>query len=302
MSSAAQKPANKVEWITCEDGHELFTMTWFPVGAPVASIVFVHGLGEHIVRYNDVFEEFNKAGFQVSAFDQRGFGQTGKKSKTLGATGGYAKAIPDITAALERGKIEGIPLFLMGHSYGGGLVLNYDCIGPLRDQLAGVIASAPLVLASTPTRPYDITISFAGMVSRILPSLQIPVNLSSKFISRDVEQVTKYDTDPLVHGYGTTQGLYDMLTNGKLLLTTRYKTISPKVPLLICHGSADGLTDHEASKEFFEKCKVEDKEYRLYEDHYHELHNEPLEHRKVVIDYYVQWIRARLPANSSVSA
>lgn len=41
----------------------------------------------------------------------------GKKSKSLGATGGYAKAIPDITAALKRGEIEGIPLFLMGHSY-----------------------------------------------------------------------------------------------------------------------------------------------------------------------------------------
>jgi acylglycerol lipase len=41
----------------------------------------------------------------------------GKKSKTLGHTGGYAKAIPDITAALERGTIEGVPLFLMGHSY-----------------------------------------------------------------------------------------------------------------------------------------------------------------------------------------
>lgn len=41
----------------------------------------------------------------------------GKKSKTLGRTGGYIKAIPDITAALERGTIEGVPLFLMGHSY-----------------------------------------------------------------------------------------------------------------------------------------------------------------------------------------
>ncbi|KAG0227365.1 Alpha/Beta hydrolase protein [Mortierella sp. GBAus27b] len=295
MTTEASTPRSKEEWVKAEDGLEIFTKTWYAVGEPVASVVFVHGLGEHIVRYDHVFEEFNKAGFQVSAFDQRGFGQTGKKTKTLGRTGGYAKAIPDITAALERGKIEGLPLFLMGHSYGGSLVLNYDCIGPLRTKLSGLIASAPLVLASAPTRPNDLTVSFAGAVSKVAPSLKIPVNLSSKYISRDPKEVTKYNADPLVHGYGTTKGLFDMLSNGKLLLTTRYKDITSDVPLLICHGTADGLTDPKASKEFFDKIQVKDKEYKVYEGFFHELHNEPEEDRKMVIEFYIQWIRKHLP-------
>ncbi|KAF9956792.1 hypothetical protein BGZ65_002463 [Modicella reniformis] len=298
MSSAANQLTSKEEWITAEDGHEIFTKTWFPVGKPVASIVFVHGLGEHIVRYDHLFEEFNKAGFQVSAFDQRGFGQTGKRSGALGCSGGYANAIPDITAALKRGEIEGIPLFLMGHIYGGSLVLNYDCIGPLRNKLTGVVVSSPLVLASPPTRPYGITLWFAGMVSSVFPSLQIAINLSSKFISRDVKEVAKYDADPLVHGYGTTLGLYDMLTNGEALLKTRYKEIATDVPLLICHGTEDGLTDPKASKEFFDKIEVKDKEYKSYQDHYHELHNEPEEHRKIAIDYYIEWFRKHLPTTA----
>ncbi|KAF9338768.1 hypothetical protein BGZ91_007956 [Linnemannia elongata] len=305
MSAAqdtATKPTSKVEWIKAEDGHEIFTKTWYAVGTPVASVVFVHGLGEHIVRYDHVFEEFNKAGFQVSSFDQRGFGQTGKKSKTLGRTGGYVKAIPDITAALERGTIEGVPLFLMGHSYGGSLVLNYDCIGPLRTKLSGLIASAPLVLPTGPTRPSNFTVSFAGAVSKVFPSLKIPTNLSSKAISRDPKEVAKYDADPLVHGFGTTKGLFDMLTNGKMLLSAaRYGEISPDVPLLICHGSADALTEQKASKDFFDKIAVKDKEYKVYEDHYHELHNEPEDDRKVVIDYYIQWIRARLPTPTAAA-
>ncbi|KAG0330456.1 hypothetical protein BGZ99_003027 [Dissophora globulifera] len=298
MSKTTDMPTSKEDWIPAADGHEIFTKTWFAVGPAVASIVFVHGLGEHVDRYDHVFKEFNKAGFQVSGFDQRGFGQTGKKSKTLGSSGGYAKAIPDITAALERGKIEGLPLFLMGHSYGGSLVLNYDCIGPLRTQLAGLIASAPLVLASAPTRPNGLTLGFAGLVSRVLPSLQLPIKLSSVSISRDKEEVAKYDADPLVHGYGTTLGLYDMLMNGEALLTERYKDITPDVPLLICHGTDDGLTDQKASKQFFDKVQVKDKEYKVYEGHYHELHNEPEPDRKVVIDYYIQWIRKHLPGNA----
>ncbi|KAF9131914.1 hypothetical protein BGW39_001150 [Mortierella sp. 14UC] len=292
------KPTSKEEWITAADGHEIFTKTWFAVGAPVAAVVFVHGLGEHIVRYDHVFEEFNKAGFQVSAFDQRGFGQTGKKSTTLGSTGGYDKAIPDITAALERGKIEGLPLFLMGHSYGGSLVLNYDCIGPLRTKLSGLIASAPLVLASAPTRPSAFTVGVAGLVSKILPSFQTQVVLDSAFISRDADHVEKYNTDPLIHGYISTKGVYDMLTNGKLLLTERYKLITKDVPVLIAHGTEDGLTDYTASKEFFDKIEVQDKEYKVYEGHFHELHNEPEAERKVVIDHYIQWIRAHLPKST----
>ncbi|KAG0041151.1 hypothetical protein BGZ83_002238 [Gryganskiella cystojenkinii] len=292
-------PTSKVEWITSEDGHEIFTKTWYAVGTPVASIVFIHGLGEHCVRYDHVFEEFNKAGFQVSAFDQRGFGETGKKSKTLGSTGGYAKAIPDITAALKRGKIEGLPLFLMGHSYGGSLVLNYDCIGPLRKELSGVIASAPLVLASPPTRPNKLTVALAGVVSTVLPSFQIPVALSSHYVSRDKQEVAKYDSDPLVHGYGTVKGMHDLLTNGEKLLTTRYKEISENVPLLICHGTADGLTCYKASKEFFDKTQIKDKEFKTWPDFYHELHNEPEDDRKEVIAFYVQWIRAHLPKENS---
>ncbi|KAF8930463.1 hypothetical protein BGZ47_000541 [Haplosporangium gracile] len=292
------KPTSKEEWITAEDGHEIFTKTWFTVETPLAAIVFVHGLGEHIVRYDHVFEEFSKAGFQVSAFDQRGFGQTGRKSKTLGSTGGYDKAIPDITAALERGQIEGLPLFLMGHSYGGGLVLNYDCIGPLRTKLTGVIASAPLVLASAPTRPNALTVGFAGIASKILPSFQTQIVLNSSFISRDADHVQKYDTDPLVHGYITTKGVYDMLTNGKLLLTDRYKLITKSVPVLIAHGTEDGLTCYKASKEFFDKIDVEDKEYKVYEGHFHELHNEPEDDRKIVIEYYIDWIRKHLPKSA----
>ncbi|KAG0239246.1 Alpha/Beta hydrolase protein [Mortierella sp. GBAus27b] len=299
MSSSTAKPTSKEEWITAEDGHQIYTKTWFAVGKPVASIVFVHGLGEHIVRYDAVFEDFNKAGFQVSSYDQRGFGQTGKRSKHLGDSGGYAKAIPDITAALKRGQIEGVPLFLMGHSYGGGQVLNYDCLGPLRTKLAGLIASAPLVLAAPPTRPYWPTLKAAGMASMVIPSFQVSTNLSSKYISRDPNEVAKYNTDPLVHGYGTIQGVYDMLTNGEALLNYRYKDITKEVPLLICHGTSDGLTDPNASRAFYDKIQINDKEYKSYEGFYHELHNEPEADRRIVIDYYIQWIRKHLPATSA---
>lgn len=50
MTTTADKPRSKEEWIKADDGLEIFTKTWYPVGKPVATVVFVHGLGEHIVR------------------------------------------------------------------------------------------------------------------------------------------------------------------------------------------------------------------------------------------------------------
>ncbi|KAG0243607.1 hypothetical protein BGW41_001818 [Actinomortierella wolfii] len=282
------------QWITASDGQEIYTKTWHAdteSGKPIASLVFIHGLGEHINRYNHVFEQFAKANIQVSAYDQRGFGQTGKKSKALGNTGGYAKAIPDITAALERAKIEGVPQFLMGHSYGGSLVLNYDVLGPKRQELAGVIASAPLILPSPETRPNAVTVGAAKVFSRVLPSLQIPVKLNTSYISRNKDEVAKYDTDPLVHPYMSILGSYDMVTNAKALLTTRFKDLTATVPVLITHGTADGLTCCKASREFFDKLtQVKDKEYATYDGWYHELHNE--DGRQEVIDKYISWIKA----------
>ncbi|KAF9107726.1 hypothetical protein BGX27_008621 [Mortierella sp. AM989] len=190
----------------------------------------------------------------------------------------------------------------MGHSMGGGLVLNYDCIGPMRTKLSGLIASAPLILASAPTRPYHITFLLAELISKIAPSFGITLGLPSKYISRDADEVAKYIADPLITGHCSTRALVDMLKNGQALLSRRFHDFPSNVPVLICHGTADGLTDQPASKTLFDKIEVKDKEYKEYPGFYHELHNEPLADRKAVIDYYIQWIRAHLPKTAEVAA
>jgi hypothetical protein len=50
MTTTADKPRSKEEWVKADDGLEIFTKTWYSVDKPVATVVFVHGLGEHIVR------------------------------------------------------------------------------------------------------------------------------------------------------------------------------------------------------------------------------------------------------------
>ena len=44
----------------------------------------VHGFGEHITRYDRMFQYLAEHGIQSYAFDQRGFGQSGQKAGDFG--------------------------------------------------------------------------------------------------------------------------------------------------------------------------------------------------------------------------
>jgi acylglycerol lipase len=44
----------------------------------------VHGFGEHIARYDRMFSLFVSQGIECYGWDQRGWGETGKKSGQFG--------------------------------------------------------------------------------------------------------------------------------------------------------------------------------------------------------------------------
>jgi alpha-beta hydrolase superfamily lysophospholipase len=44
----------------------------------------VHGFGEHIARYDRMFSHFVSQGIECYGYDQRGWGETGKKSAQFG--------------------------------------------------------------------------------------------------------------------------------------------------------------------------------------------------------------------------
>ena len=56
------------------DGTLLRTLRWSNAGDPRAVVLIVHGLGEHSGRYDHVARRLADAGFEVHAYDQRGFG------------------------------------------------------------------------------------------------------------------------------------------------------------------------------------------------------------------------------------
>ena len=62
--------------VTIGGVHEL-RRTWDPEGDPAATVVIVHGLGEHSGRYERTGGLLAEAGFAVRSFDLIGFGASG---------------------------------------------------------------------------------------------------------------------------------------------------------------------------------------------------------------------------------
>jgi acylglycerol lipase len=101
------------EWVR-HDGREFYTITCEPEKQPVkATLTLVHGIGEHVDRYEHMIRRFAQAGIKVHAYDQRGFGKTGRRGGTLGDNEGFKKVLDDVTAACRRTRIEGVPHFLV---------------------------------------------------------------------------------------------------------------------------------------------------------------------------------------------
>ena len=111
------------------DGTPVATYRWEPAG-PVRGVVqIVHGLGEHVRRYDHLATTLTAAGFLVQGHDTRGHGATiadGAEPGVIGAEG-WRAAIDDIGVLLDRLRTDapGVPVVLLGHSMGSFAVQQY---------------------------------------------------------------------------------------------------------------------------------------------------------------------------------
>ncbi len=258
------------------DGTELF-MVKNPVENPKAIVVFVHGLGEHLGRYNYLTDKFNNNGFTVYRFDHRGHGHS------AGARAfyeDYNEIIDDVNLIVELAKSENPEhkVFVLGHSMGGYAVACYGVKYP--DKVDGIIMSGGLTRDKgglTTSIPTDFN-----------PIMYLPNGLGH-VVSRDSDIVKAYADDPLVLKE-ISVGLFYTIVKGLNWLNENTKNF--KYPVLILHGRDDRIVSCEDSTEFYDLITSADKELKIYDVLFHEIFNEP--EKDEVIEDVLNWINARI--------
>jgi lysophospholipase len=122
------------------DGSELFFQTWSK-RSPEAVILGVHGFGEHSDAYKLLAEGLKETPYQLIMSDLRGHGRSSGK-RGLGTIDEF---VLDIKLFYEqvRSRFPKLPLFILGHSLGGLIVMKF-LIRNGRMDASGAVLSSPL--------------------------------------------------------------------------------------------------------------------------------------------------------------
>ncbi len=273
------------------DGKKIHAQVWQPeMKLDLNGVIcLVHGLGEHIGRYEHFARFFVENGYVVLACDLLGHGQSEGRKGHISSFNLFYEQIDRLLEEASR-RFPGEPKFIYGHSMGGNIVLNYALARSPR--VLGIILSAPWLRPAMEIPSSKLILAKIGNI--LFPWYQEENGIDVSKLSRDKKVGEVYQQDPLVHSKisarlfmtGTEQAEYAMENSAQL-----------RVPILLMHGTEDGLTSYHASEEFA-KAAAGKVEFKSWPGFYHELHNEP--EQKEVMEYVLNWIGGKLNSSTNI--
>lgn len=242
-----------------------------------ATMLIVHGIGEHSGRYEHVGAHFAAEGIDTWSYDQRGFGQSGGRRAFVKS---FDQFLDDVEQMLAVAGRDGLPMILMGHSLGGLVVTTYLVSERPQPDLA--VISAPALHAEVPAWQKLL----APVIGRVLPKQHIPSKIDGELLSRDVEVQQAYVNDPLVIA-GATAGLGNEIF--QTMETTSVVLDRVRVPAYVLHGTEDRLVPPSASEGLGALPNVTRK---LWDGLRHECLNEP--EQDEVLAGISEWLEGQL--------
>lgn len=264
------------------DGVDLQTRHW-PATDPWASILIVHGLGEHSGRYEHVGEHFAAAGIDAHAYDHRGNGGSAGRRGDVDRWSRYHDDLGERLATVRSAGV-GLPAILYAHSMGGLIAAGYLLSDRPRPDMT--VLTAPgldSTLAGWKKR-------LAPLLARVMPTLSVPNGVLPETLSRDPEVGRRLKDDPLNARTSTARFATEALVE-QARVRSRARDVGG--PTLVLHGLDDRLVPPRSSEVFVGAPGVE---RRTYPGLRHELHNEP--DGPAILDEVVAWLRGRATLNA----
>lgn len=244
---------------------ELFRRSW-RTGQPFAALINLHGLGDHSGLYAPLAEALATEGIAVHGLDMRGHGRSPGQRAYVSRWDDY---LDDLTAFAEwvRSRDPGLPLFLLGHSLGG--LIGLDWAIRRRPPLAGLIGAAP-PLGDVGVPP--VLMALGRMMAKVWPRFSLSARMDLSNLSRDPAVVEAITNDPLFHRQGTAR-LAEAVPAA--IARVHRSAADLTVPLLLLHGTADRMVPLQGSKRFVAHFGPADPAHdvmlRLYDGAYHAL-------------------------------
>lgn len=273
--------------------HTLKGYIYIPDGEPKGILHIVHGMTEHIGRYDSLMQYYAEQGFIVAGYDNLGHGRTVRRSELgfIAPKKGYKFLVDDVKVFADklRAQNKGLPYYLYGHSMGSFIVRLAAQKYPDRfDKLIICGSGGPNPLALMGLLLIDIITPFKGKrgYSKFISKLTFGnynkgfnEESHSAWLSKDDEYKKKRLTDPYCNFHFTVSAMHDLIKlNWLCNLGKWYRNFPKNLPTLIVSGANDPVGEHgKGITKVYEKLKsqnVSDLNFKLYENCRHEIHND----------------------------
>lgn len=243
----------------------LYYEWWIPA-VPKAILVVVHGIGDHSGRYGPLLRYFGERGFGVAIYDQRGHGHS---EGPRGHFVHFQDLLGDLASFVQliKEKYPGVPILMVGHSFGGQVVLNF--VVRYSKGVRGIVLSSPNVQLVMKIPKWKLWISERGY--RWFPKMTIKQEIDPSNLSHDPEVVQRYHEDPLVVRRITLQAGMGIVRNLDIVMALASRI---HLPAFFMHAGEDKLCAPEGTRRFFRRVPVARKQLKIYDGFSHELFNE----------------------------
>lgn len=303
------------DFLSADGIHRCQGYLWLPENCPPKGVVqLIHGVAEHMGRYEDFARFLSGQGFAVCGADLLGHGQTALADHSLGffaRRNGWALVTADVYALRCRmgEQFPGLPHVLLGHSMGSFLARSYLCRYPSTVDAAILSGtgqeSALLVAGGRLLAALIAALRGAAYPSPLLHALSLgsynrafaPNRTRADWISRDEEAVDRYLADPLC-AFVPTVSLYRDMLSGLRDIARRslLARMDPDTPILLFSGDRDPVGGFGAGvrkvHRLLKQAGVRDTQLRLYPGGRHEMLHEY--NREEVYVEVLNWLNAHI--------
>ncbi|MEO1124227.1 MAG: lysophospholipase [Cyanobacteria bacterium J06639_16] len=269
--------------LTTARGLDLHCRVWRSRQPTLGVLVLVHGLGEHLGRYDSVATALNQAGITVAGFDLPGHGRSAGQRGHINHWQDYRQSLQQFVTVMAT-QFPSAPLFLMGHSLGAMIALDFA----MQDwfPLQGLIISGTPLVPTSVQSPIKVLV--VRLLSPIFPRLSLKTGVQPAALSRDRMLLERDRQDALIHNVATLRWGAEMLD-----AIARIKANPNKIshPVLMMHGDCDTISAIAGAQTFFDAIPAADKTFNIYPGSHHEPHND-LDADQVMSDL-TDWIKGQ---------
>jgi alpha-beta hydrolase superfamily lysophospholipase len=270
-------------FLHARDHQRLFWQRYVP-RSPRATVIVLHGGGDHSGRYPALVSALVRAGFEAALVDLRGHGQSDGRRWHVDSFNDY---LADLDVFHEKLKADhpARPRFVIAHSQ-GALIAALWGMGRER-EVAGFVLSSPFF--GFAIRPPLLKVLGARLVGGIVPWLPIATGLAFDALTSD-EEMQGWTARDHLYGRTTTPRWFVEAKRAHAEALQRAGEFKGK--LLVLAAGADPIADLGATRRFVDAAGSAEKRLSVYEGFRHEIFNE--RDRARPIGEAVEWVSAHV--------